>query len=174
MKKRSFVALLMAILMLASNMSVLAAEPAIQPSSDDVIVIDITDEGIQLAEGQDVDDNEVVIVNADDEAGIMPLSSTRGYTCIHASGSAGTKYIDTSGGSSSYGYMQVAVREYTGNPRVDVVLYRPDGSYAGQLYLYAQDGTKSIQFRTANPGRYEVAWGLASGYTCDIDVWLSW
>lgn len=159
--------------MMSSSMSVLAAEPAIQPS-DDVIVIDITDEGIQLAEGQDVDDSEVAIVNADNEAGIMPLSSTRGYTCIHASGSAGTEYINTSGGSANTGYMQVAVREYTGNPRISVTLYRPDGTYAGQVFLYATEGTKSIQFKTATPGRYEVAWGAGSGYTCDIDVWLSW
>lgn len=159
--------------MLASNMSVLAAEPAIPPS-DDVIVIDVTDDGIQLAEGQDVDDSEVIIVNADDEAGIMPLSSTRGYTCIHANASAGTKIINTTGGSSSYGYMQVAVRNSTNNPLVNVVLYRPDGTYAGQVYLYASDGTKSIQFKTANSGPFEVAWAVEGSYSCDIDVWLSW
>ena len=160
MKKRNFVALLMAFLMMSSSMSVLAAEatePAMQPS-DDVIVIDVTDDGMQL----------------DDDVEATPFSATRGYTCIHASGSAGRAYINTSGGSSSSGYMQVAVREYTGNPSVNVVLYRPDGSYAGQIYLYASDGTKSIRFNTANSGRYEVAWGLASGYTCDVDVWLSW
>ena len=162
--------------MMSSSMSVLAAEatePAMQPS-DDVIVIDVTDDGMRLADGQDIDDGEVVIVNADDDVEATPFSATRGYTCIHASGSAGRAYINTSGGSSSSGYMQVAVREYTGNPSVNVVLYRPDGSYAGQIYLYASDGTKSIRFNTANSGRYEVAWGLASGYTCDVDVWLSW
>lgn len=174
MKKRSFVALLMTILMLASNMSVLAAEPAIQPSSDDVIVIDITDEGIQLAEGQDVDDNEVVIVNSGDNDGIMPLSAVRGYTCIHANASAGRKTITTTGGSSSYGYMQVAVREYTGNPEVNVVLYRPDGTYAGQIYLFASDGTKSIRFSSASAGPFTVAWGVEGSYSCDIDVWLTW
>lgn len=173
---------------MAMGMTAFAAEPAAESenaskdqaveavvdSSDDVIVIDITDDGIQLADEQDVDDNEVVIVNADDETGIMPLSAVRGYECIHASGSSGTKYITASGGSSSSGYMQVAVREYTGNPEVNVVLYRPDGSYAGQLYLHASDGTKSIRFNTANSGTYKVVWGLGSGYTCDIDVWISW
>ncbi len=173
MKKRSFVALLMAFLMMSSSMSVLAAEPAIQPS-DDVIVIDITDEGIQLAEGQDVDDSEVAIVNADNEAGIMPLSEVRGYTCIHANASAGRKTITTTGGSSSYGYMQVAVREYTGNPEVNVVLYRPDGTYAGQIYLFASDGTKSIRFSSASAGPFTVAWGVEGSYSCDIDVWLTW
>ena len=172
-KRKFFVALLLAMLM-ASNMSVLAAEPAIPPS-DDVIVIDVTDDGIQLAEGQDVDDNEVIIVHADDNEGVMPLSTVRGYECIHASGAAGTKYIPASGGSSNYGYMQITVREYTGNPIVSTTLYRPDGSYAGQIILNTSNGTtKSVRFNTAVSGTYKVAWGLESGYTCDIDVFLSW
>lgn len=163
--------------MMSSSMSVLAAEatePAMQPS-DDVIVIDVTDDGMQLADGQDIDDGKVVIVNADDTEGVMPLSAVRGYECIHASGSAGIKYITTTGGSSSYGYMQITVREYTGNPIVSTTLYRPDGSYAGQIILNTLDGTtRSVRFNTAVSGTYKVAWGLQSGYTCDVDVFLSW
>ena len=168
----------MAFLMMSSSMSVLAAEatePAMQPS-DDVIVIDVTDDGMRLADGQDIDDGEVVIVNADDTEGVMPLSAVRGYECIHASGSAGTAYINTSGGSSNSAYMQVTVREYTGNgdPMVTVTLYRPDGSYAGYVSLNVSTRTKSVRFNTAVSGKYRVAWSFDSGYTCDIDVFLSW
>ena len=168
----------MAFLMMSSSMSVLAAEatePAMQPS-DDVIVIDVTDDGMQLADGQDIDDGEVVIVNADDTEGVMPLSAVRGYECIHASGAAGTKYITASGGSSNYGYMQITVREYTGNgnPLVSVSLYRPDGSYAGYVSLNVNDGTRSVRFNTAVSGTYKAVWSFESGYTCDIDVFLSW
>ena len=159
--------------MLASNMSVLAAEPAIQPSSDDVIVIDITDEGIQLAEGQDVDDNEVVIVNADDEAGIMPLSEVRGYAAKYTNPTKGTFTINVSGGSSNTAYMQVAAREFTNSPVINVVLYRPDGSYAGQIYLTG-NGTKSIRFSSANSGTYTAAYLVEGDYSGWVDLWISW
>ena len=175
MKKRNFVALLMAFLMMSSNMSVLAAEatePAMQPS-DDVIVIDVTDDGMQLADGQDIDDGEIVIVNADDTEGVMPLSAVRGYAAKYTNPTKGTFSINVSGGSSSSAYLQVAAREFANSPVINVVLYRPDGSYAGQVYL-SGNGTKSIRFSNATSGTYTGAYGVEGTYGGWLDFWISW
>lgn len=174
-KKRSFVALLMAFLMMSSSMSVLAAkatEPAMQPS-DDVIVIDVTDDGMRLADGQDIDDGEVVIVNAEDDAGIMPLSEVRGYAAKYTNPLKGTFSINVSGGSSNSAYLQVAAREFANSPTINVTLYRPDGSYAGQVYL-SGNGTKSIRFSNAASGTYTGAYGVAGSYGGWLDFWISW
>lgn len=147
----------------------------VAPSSEDVIVIDITDEGLSVANEQAASNAGVVVANADNEVGIMPLSETRGYTCIHsANNTVGTFKISTNGGSSNSGYLQVAARSFSKNPLINIVLYRPNGTYAGEVYLYPSDQTKSIRFTNATSGTYTGSYSVEGNSGGEIDLWISW
>lgn len=107
--------------------------------------------------------------NEDD--GIMPLG-IGGYAAKYTDPQRGTFYVDSPGTGNGSGTFQITTHEFPGNPKITAVLYRPDGSYATQIYIDG-NGTKKATFSNAVPGTYKVVYGV-EGTVCGwISAWVS-
>lgn len=164
MKKRSFVALLMSILMLASNMSVLAATP--ETSS------------VKVPEARLVE-SVTSVIQADAPIGLETPDNTTvtprsiyGYAAKYTNPMYGSFTITTSGSSGSSGTLQITTHDFSGSPTVNISLYRPDGTYATGLSIVG-NGTKTARFSNAPAGTYTVYYGVEGTNSGWISGWVS-
>lgn len=163
MKKNRFslVTLLTLIMVMLMNVNVLAAEPT--DRQQPVVAAETT-------EPLDVEVPEVA-PQANDDYGIMPLG-IGGYAAKYTDPQRGTFYVDSPGTGNGSGTFQITTHEFPGNPKITAVLYRPDGSYATQIYIDG-NGTKKATFSNAVPGTYKVVYGV-EGTVCGwISAWVS-
>ena len=153
-KTRRFIATLLTMAMLISMSSTaLAAEPA-QPA---------------LAENTSSD--VVVAPQANSDEGIMPLG-IGGYAAKYTNPTNGSFTVNANGSGNGSGTFQITTHEFNGSPTINVVLYRPDGSYATQIYING-NGTKKATFSNAIPGTYEIVYGVAGVEGGWISAWVS-
>lgn len=152
--KKTLATLLTMILLVTNCMTVVAAEPT-QPA---------------LAENVDVATSEITPQSNEDD-GIMPLG-IGGYAAKYTNPINGHFYVDAPGDGNGSGTFQITTHEFSTNPKITAVLYRPDGSYAAQIYIDG-NGTKQAKFSNAVPGTYEVVYAVASNVGGWISAWVS-
>lgn len=161
-KIKGTLATLLTMVMLATNcMTVLAAEPT-QPAVAEN-TIDVSDVSIPEVAPQANDGSE--------DDGIMPLG-IGGYSAKYTNPTNGHFYVDASGDGNGRGTFQITTHEFNGSPKITAVLYRPDGSYAAQIYIDG-NGTKQVTFSNAVPGNYEIVYAVASNVGGWISAWVS-
>lgn len=102
---------------------------------------------------------------------IMPLG-IGGYAAKYTSSMRGSFTVNASGDGNGSGTFQITTHEFNGSPTINVVLYRPDGSSAGEIYING-NGTKQIRFSNAVPGTYTIIYGVAGVEGGWISAWVS-
>ncbi|MCI8481692.1 MAG: hypothetical protein HFJ27_00990 [Clostridia bacterium] len=85
--------------------------------------------------------------------------SVYGYAAKYTDSARGSFVINAPGSGNSTGYFQITTHDFSGSPVINAVLYRPDGTYANQIYITG-NGTKTVSFSNAIPGNYEVVYGV--------------
>ena len=152
--KKTLATLLTMIMLVTNCMTVVAAEPT-QPA---------------LAENVDVATPEITPQSNEDD-GIMPLG-IGGYAAKYTNPMRGSFTVTASGNGNGNGTFQITTHEFSTSPTITAVLYRPDGSYAAQIYIDG-NGTKQANFSNAVPGTYEVVYAVAGSYGGWISAWVS-
>lgn len=147
-------------LVMLMNMSVFAAEPTQrqQAVAEDVTTVDVAVPEVAPQ------------ANSDDE-GIMPLG-IGGYAAKYTNPTRGSFYVDAPGDGNGSGTFQITTHEFNGSPKITAVLYRPDGSYATQIFIDG-NGTKKATFSNAVPGTYKVVYAVAGVEGGWISAWVS-
>lgn len=164
MKKRSFVALLMAFLMLASNMSILAATP--ETSS-----VKVPQARLVESVTSDTQAEASIGLETSDDTTVTPRS-IYGYAAKYTNPMEGSFTVSSSGSSSTRGTFQITTHDFPNSPAINAVLYRPDGTYACQIYING-NGTKSVSFSNAMPGTYKIVYGVDGVNGGWISAWVS-
>lgn len=142
------------------NMSVFAAEPAQrqQAVAEDVTTVDVAVPEVAPQ------------ANSGDE-GIMPLG-IGGYAAKYTNPTIGYFYVDAPGDGNGSGTFQITTHDFPTSPTINAVLYRPDGTYACEIYIDG-NGTKTKGFSNAIPGTYKVVYSVASNVGGWISAWVS-
>ncbi len=161
-KIKGTLATLLTMVMLATNcMTVLAAEPT-QPAVAEN-TIDVSDVSIPEVAPQANDGSE--------DDGIMPLG-IGGYSAKYTNPTIGYFYVDAPGDGNGSGTFQITTHDFSTNPNINTVLYRPDGTCAGQIYITG-NGTKQMRFSNAIPGTYKIVYSVSSDVGGWISAWVS-
>lgn len=163
MKKNRFslVTLLTLIMVMLMNVNVLAAEPT--DRQQPVVAAETT-------EPLDVEVPEVA-PQANDDYGIMPLG-IGGYAAKYTNPLTGSFTVDASGDGNGRGTFQITTHDFPTSPNINAVLYRPDGTYACQIYIDG-NGTKQATFSNAVPGTYKIVYSVSSNVGGWISAWVS-
>ena len=163
MKKNRFslVTLLTLIMVMLMNVNVLAAEPT--DRQQPVVAAETT-------EPLDVEVPEVA-PQANDDYGIMPLG-IGGYAAKYTNPLTGSFTVDASGDGNGRGTFQITTHDFPTSPTITTVLYRPDGSCAGEMYI-SGNGTKQMHFSNAMAGTYTVIYSVNSNVGGWISAWVS-
>lgn len=148
-------------LVMLMNMSVFAAEPAQRQSA----VAENTTATVDVAVP------EVAPQANDDEEGIIPLG-IGGYAAKYTNPLTGHFYVDAPGDGNGSGTFQITTHDFPTSPTIHAVLYRPDGTYACEIYIDG-NGTKTKGFSNAFSGRYEVVYSVSSNVGGWISAWVS-
>lgn len=112
-----------------------------------------------------------VAPQANYDEGIMPLG-IGGYAAKYTNPINGSFTVDAPGDGNGSGTFQITTHDFSTSPAITAVLYRPDGSYACQIYITG-NGTKQAKFSNAVPGTYTVVYGVASDVRGWISAWVS-
>lgn len=126
---------------------------------------------VMAAEPRCVEPTESVVVANNDEAGIMPMS-IYGYAAKYTNPMSGSFVVNSPGSGNSRGTFQITTHDFPTNPSINAVLYRPDGTCAGQIYVTG-NGTKSIRFSNAIPGDYTVIYAVDGTERGWISAWVT-
>lgn len=163
MKKNRFslVTLLTLIMVMLMNVNVLAAEPT--DRQQPLVAAETT-------EPLDVEVPEVA-PQANDDYGIMPLG-IGGYAAKYTNPLTGSFTVDASGDGNGRGTFQITTHDFPTSPNINAVLYRPDGTYACQIYIDG-NGTKQATFSNAVPGTYKIVYSVSSNVGGWISAWVS-
>lgn len=159
---RIVVALLTVLCMNMNMMNVLAAE-----STQPALVENTTVERSQAVDA--VVPETASQTNADD--GIMPLG-IGGYAAKYTNPTIGSFTVNASGDGNGSGTFQITTHDFPTSPVINTVLYRPDGSCAGQIYITG-NGTKTMRFSNAIPGTYEIVYSVEGVHAGWISAWVS-
>lgn len=159
--KRTLATLLTMVMLSTNCMTVLAAEPT-QPAVAEN-TIDVSDVSIPEVAPQANDGSE--------DDGIMPLG-IGGYAAKYTNPTIGYFYVNAPGDGNGSGTFQITTHEFNGSPNINAVLYRPDGSYACEIYIDG-NGTKTKGFSNAIPGNYKVVYSVSSNMGGWISAWVS-
>lgn len=106
-----------------------------------------------------------------DEEGIMPLG-IGGYAAKYTNPIHGSFTVDAPGNGNGSGTFQITTHDFPTSPNINAVLYRPDGSYACQIYIDG-NGTKQARFSNAVPGTYKIVYSVSSDVGGWISAWVS-
>lgn len=151
--RKRFLATLLTLVMFASmSLTAFAAEPAQTVSAENA-------------------EAENIAPQSNEDEGIMPLG-IGGYAAKYTNPIDGSFTVDAPGDGSGWGTFQITTHDFATSPTITAVLYRPDGSYACQIYIDG-NGTKQARFSNAVPGTYTVAYGVASNVRGWISAWVS-
>lgn len=189
MKKRSFVALLMSILMLASNMSVLAAEP-VNTSTIDVDVSapsEIESSGSVLSltapsgrilskKAVSVNGSQMYEVTFATETGsdtVLLPRSIYGYAADYTDYKIGSFSVNAPGSSTTTGHATIKTSDFGSSTQVVLVsIYRPDGTLAKGNVRMTGNQEKVVSFTNAQPGNYNIAYSVDGNYKGWIHCWI--
>lgn len=152
-KTKRFLAFLLTLVMFASmNLTVFAAETSQPALTEDTTAVNVASQ-------------------ANEDDGIMPYG-IGGYAAKYTNPTNGSFTVTANGSGNGSGTFQITTHEFNGSPTINVVLYRPDGSYATQIYING-NGTKKATFSNAIPGTYEIVYGVAGVQGGWISAWVS-
>lgn len=160
-KTRRFLATLLTMVMLVS-MGTTAFAAEAQPQQPAVAENTTVAEDVAVPE---------VAPQANDDEGIMPLG-IGGYAAKYTNPTIGYFYVDAPGDGNGSGTFQITTHDFPTSPNINAVLYRPDGSYACQIYIDG-NGTKQARFSNAVPGTYKVVYSVSSNVGGWISAWVS-
>lgn len=163
MKKNRFslLTLLTLIMVMLMNVNVLAAEPT--DRQQPVVAAEIT-EPVDVAVPE-------VVAQTNDNEGIMPLG-IGGYAAKYTNPTIGYFYVNASGDGNGSGTFQITTHDFPTSPNINTVLYRPDGTCAGEIYI-SGNGTKQMRFSNAIPGTYKIVYSVSSDVGGWISAWVS-
>ena len=151
--------------MMSSNMSAFAMEPKTEVS-------DVTEARLVETSTQDTQTGSPVeLLESSKDTAVTP-QSIYGYAAKYTNPLKGSFTVTSSGSGNSTGSFQITTHDFPSAPTINAVLYRPDGSYAGQIYIDG-NGTKSIRFSNAVAGTYTIVYsvlGVDGGW---ISAWVS-
>lgn len=151
--RKRFLATLLTLVMFASmSLTAFAAEPAQTVSAENA-------------------EAENIAPQSNEDEGIMPLG-IGGYAAKYTNPLNGSFTVDAPGDGSGWGTFQITTHDFPTSPTINAVLYRPDGSYACQIYIDG-NGTKQARFSNAVPGTYKIVYGVASDVGGWISAWVS-
>lgn len=112
-----------------------------------------------------------VAPQANDDYGIMPLG-IGGYAAKYTNPIHGSFTVDAPGDGNGSGTFQITTHDFPTSPNINAVLYRPDGTYACQIYIDG-NGTKQAKFSNAVPGTYKIVYSVSSDVGGWISAWVS-
>lgn len=98
--------------------------------------------------------------------------SVYGYAAKYTNPMSGSFIVNASGGGNSTGHFQITTHDFSGSPSMNMVLYRPDGSYATQITI-SGNGTKTVSFSNAMAGDYKIVYSVLGSYGGWISAWVS-
>lgn len=151
---------LLTLAMLFTNMSITAFATEVQPPVD----VDNISTMVEVAP-------EIASQTDNQNEGIMPLG-VGGYAAKYTDPTNGTFTINVTGSGSGSGTFQITTHEFANTPTITAVLYRPDGSYAAQIFING-NGTKTARLSNAVPGTYKVVYAVEGVYGGWISAWVS-
>ena len=152
-KTKRFLAVLLTLVMFASmNLTVFAAETSQPALTEDTTAVNVASQ-------------------ANEDDGIMPYG-IGGYAAKYTDSMKGSFTVNANGSGNGSGTFQITTHEFSTTPAITAVLYRPDGSYATQIYING-NGTKKATFSNAVPGTYEVVYAVAGTHGGWISAWVS-
>lgn len=102
---------------------------------------------------------------------IMPLG-IGGYAAKYTNPMTGSFTVNASGDGNGSGTFQITTHDFPTSPTVNVVLYRPDGTCAGEMYIEG-NATKQMRFSNAIPGTYRIVYSVGSNVGGWISAWVS-
>lgn len=140
-KGRKFLATLLTfVCLMATSMSVMAAEPQTTP--------EVTTEAVNV---------EAVEAGAN----VARSSGIYGYAASYTSSTIGSFYINATGSSTSKGGLTIESYSFPSNDvQVAITLYRPDGTKALNTLLTGNQKIESISFSNAPAGQYKVVYNV--------------
>lgn len=151
------IATLLTVIMFVANCMTVTAAESTQPASAEIETV-----GVAVPE---------IVPQANEDAGIMPLG-IGGYAAKYTNPVRGSFTVDASGDGNGSGTFQITTHEFNGSPNINTVLYRPDGSCAGEIYING-NGTKTLRFSNAIPGTYKIVYSVSSNMGGWISAWVS-
>ncbi|MBO5478222.1 MAG: hypothetical protein J6A04_00600 [Clostridia bacterium] len=107
-----------------------------------------------------------------EEAPSASARSIYGYAAQYTNPLRGSFTVNAPGSGNSTGTFQITTHDFSGSPTINAVLYRPDGSYATQIYI-SGNGTKTATFSNAVAGTYEIVYAVGGTNAGWISAWVS-
>ena len=98
--------------------------------------------------------------------------SIYGYAAKYTNPLTGSFTVNASGSGNSTGHFQITTHDFPGSPTVNVVLRRPDGTVATQIYITG-NGTKTVSFSNAVAGNYTITYTVLGSNGGWISAWVS-
>lgn len=151
------IATLLTVIMSVTNCMTVTAAESTQPASAEIETV-----GVAVPE---------IVPQANEDDGIMPLG-IGGYAAKYTNPEIGSFTVNASGDGNGSGTFQITTHEFNGSPNINTVLYRPDGSCAGEIYING-NGTKTLRFSNAIPGTYKIVYSVSSNMGGWISAWVS-
>lgn len=102
---------------------------------------------------------------------IMPLG-IGGYAAKYTNSMTGSFTVNASGDGNGSGTFQITTHDFPTSPIIGVALYRPNGTYAGEMVLNGNE-TKQMRFSNAIPGTYKVIYTVSGTNGGWISAWVS-
>lgn len=151
---------LLTLAMLFTNMSMTSFAAEVQPPVD-VDNISTLVEAVPEIASQTDNRNQ----------GIMPMG-IGGYAAKYTSSMRGSFTVNAPGDGNGSGTLQITTHEFSTSPTINIVLYRPDGTCAGEIYING-NATKQMRFSNAMSGNYTIVYSVASNVGGWISAWVS-
>lgn len=98
--------------------------------------------------------------------------SIYGYAAHDTNPTTGSFIVNAPGSGNSKGTFQVTTHGFTGSPVISASAYRPNGTFAAQIYING-NGTKTASFSNAIAGNYEIFYTVAGDVYGWISAWIS-
>ena len=114
---------------------------------------------------------EPALSTSEDNSNVEPRS-IYGYAAKYTNPMSGSFTVNAPGSGNSRGTFQITTHDFPGSPIINAVLYRPDGSYACQIYIDG-NGTKKAYFSNAIAGNYRIVYTVEGVNPGWISAWVS-
>ena len=156
---RRLYTLVIAVIMLCSSMTALAAEPTNeQPRQEEVAV----------------EQPIVVPMTAMAEAAAQPRSGASGYAASYTNSLSSSFKVNVSGNSSSGGTIQFHSWDFAASGAVmSVSVFRPDGTAAASFNTSTNAGAIKRSFSNAIPGNYTINYKIAGTNKGWLEAWVT-
>ena len=193
-KLRKFLVTLSIVCLMASNMSVLAAEPAndsvstVDENVSTSVAVDTVDSSVTATSllypsGRILGERALTLagkqmteVTFATESGsdtvILPRS-IYGYAADYTDHTSDTFTVNAPGSSTSTGHATIKTSDFGSSTQVIIVsIYRPDGTLAKGNIRMTGNQEKVVSFSNAQPGNYTVGYAVDGTFKGWIHCWI--